>query len=106
MFIVCEIDNFFNLSGTTRKTVKDCMESCTWLHGDDAKLIFFINPDKESLGLVVEDTTTVWPVTIEVASFEETISFLEKEVISNKLFALFLSKSIERVELASKVASV
>jgi hypothetical protein len=75
MFIVCEIDNFFNLSGTTRKTVKDCMESCTWLHGDDAKLIFFINPDKESLGLVVEDTTTVWPVTIEVASFEETISF-------------------------------
>lgn len=51
------------------------MESCTWLHRDDAELIFFVDPDKESLGLVVEDTTTVWPVTIEVACFEETISF-------------------------------
>jgi hypothetical protein len=75
MFIMSEFDNFFNLSCTTRKTVKDCMESCTWLHRDDAELIFFVDPDKESLGLVVEDTTTVWPVTIEVACFEETISF-------------------------------
>ena len=75
MFIMSKFDNFFNLSSTTRKAVKDCMESCTWLHGDDAELIFFVNPDKESLSLIVEDTTTIWPITIEVASFEETISF-------------------------------
>lgn len=31
---------------------------------------------------------------------------LEEEVISNKLFALFLSKCVKRVELASEVASV
>lgn len=75
------------------------MESCTWLHRDDTKLIFFVNPDKESLGLIVEDTTTIWPITIEVASFEETISFPKNIAViilndwdfKEKIYGVFLT---------------
>jgi hypothetical protein len=37
-------------------------------------LIFFINPDEEGLGIVVEDTSSLWPFTVEATCFEESIS--------------------------------
>jgi hypothetical protein len=44
------------------------------LHGDDSELILFVNPDKEGLFFVVENTSAVGPVTIEASNFEETVS--------------------------------
>jgi hypothetical protein len=37
-------------------------------------LVLFVNPDEESLLLVVEDTTTVGPVAVEVACLKESVS--------------------------------
>ena len=44
------------------------------LHGDNTELIFFVNPDEESLFFVVENTSAVGPVAIKASNFEETVS--------------------------------
>ena len=49
------------------------------LHGDDSKLILLVNPDEESLGVVVENTSAGGPVSVGVASLEESVSFPKME---------------------------
>jgi hypothetical protein len=44
------------------------------LHGDDTELILLVDPDEESLGVVVEDTTALGPVAVESASLEEAVT--------------------------------
>lgn len=43
------------------------------------------------------NTSVFWPVTVYTASFEESITFLEQEVIGNKLFLVSLRHVIQRV---------
>jgi hypothetical protein len=78
VLVVGELDNLLDLSGTAGKAVEDGVDVGTGLHGDDTELILFVNPDKEGLVVVVEDTTTVGPVTVKTASLEETISLSKK----------------------------
>jgi len=70
------------------------------LHGDNSKLIFFINPNQEVLLVVMEDTSAIWPVSVETASIEESITFLEEIVISNKLVLICLAHTLQWVVLA------
>lgn len=79
MLVVSELDLLLNTGSTTGESVKDGMEISTLLHGDDTELILLVNPDEESLVLVVEDTTTVWPVSVETASLKESISLPIKD---------------------------
>ena len=72
---MCELDNLLDFSSTAGKAVKDSVEVSTLLHRNNTELVLFVNPDEESLLLVVEDTTTVGPVTVKVACFEESVSF-------------------------------
>jgi hypothetical protein len=51
------------------------MEVSTLLHGDDSQLIFFVNPDEERLVVIVEDSTTLWPVSVQATSFQESVTF-------------------------------
>ena len=78
VLVVGELDDLLDLSGTAGKAVEDGVDVGTRLHGDDTELILFVNPDKEGLVSVVEDTTTVGPVTVKTASLEETISLSKK----------------------------
>jgi hypothetical protein len=50
------------------------VEVSTLLHGNDSELIFFVNPDEEGLLIVVEDTSALWPFSVQVASFQESVS--------------------------------
>jgi hypothetical protein len=59
------------------------------LHGDDSELILFIDPDQESLFLVMEDTSASWPVSVETTGLQESVSLLEQEVIGDQLSLLF-----------------
>ena len=68
MFVVGEFSNVFDSGGGTGKTVENLFDVGTWLHGDDSELIFLIDPDKESLLVVVEDSSAFWPVTVQTAS--------------------------------------
>ena len=69
---------------------------------DDTKMIFFINPNKEGLLLVVEDTTSGGPITAGIGSLEETVTFFEEEMILNKLSLNFFGHSLKRVIGSSK----
>jgi hypothetical protein len=44
------------------------------LHGDDSELVLLVDPDEESLGVVVEDASAGWPVSVEVAGLEESVA--------------------------------
>jgi hypothetical protein len=69
-----ELDNLFNFSSTAGKTLKDSSNVGTRLHTDDSELILLVDPDQESLVFVVENSTTVGPVTVEAASLQESVS--------------------------------
>merc|ERR1719495_779898 len=70
---------------TTSKTSKDTLDIPALLHRDDSHLILLIDPEKEGLGSVVEDSTALWPVTLHTSNSEVTVSTDEEEVIINKL---------------------
>ena len=68
MIVVREGANFLNLGGCTAKSVEHSGDVSARLHGNDTQLVLLVDPDKESLGIVVEDTSATGPVTVEVAS--------------------------------------
>ena len=74
----------------------------TLLHGNDSKLILFIDPNKEGLLIVMENSSSLWPVTVETTGIEETITLFEQEVIVNQLLLLLWSHGSKRVESSSK----
>jgi hypothetical protein len=71
---VGELDDFLDLSSTAGKAVEDAVDVSTGLHGNDAELILFVDPDEEGLLFVVEDTTTVGPVAVEATGLQESVS--------------------------------
>ena len=81
MIVVSELANGFNVSGCATKSVEYFGDACAWLHGDDTQLIFFIYPNQDSLRLIMENTSARWPISIEVACCEESVTLLEQEVI-------------------------
>ena len=74
MVIVGEFSNLLNGSCSAGKTVEDGMDVGTWLHGDDSELIFFVDPDKEGLVRVVEDSSSSGPVTVQTAVLQEAVT--------------------------------
>ena len=78
--VVSELTDGLDVSGGSAESVEDLGDASTLLHGNDSKLILLVNPDEESLGIVVEDTSTRGPVSVEVASLEESIAFPNKEL--------------------------
>ena len=74
MVVVSELDLLLNAGGTAGESIEDGVKVGTLLHGDNAELILLIDPDEESLVLVVEDTTTVGPVTVETAGLKESVT--------------------------------
>ncbi len=78
MVITRELGDLLDGAGSSAESVEDGVDVGTGLHGDDTELIRFVNPDKEGFVVVVEDTTTVGPVTVKTASLEETISLSKK----------------------------
>ena len=74
MLVVRELADSFDMSSGSAESVEDLEDTSSWLHGNDSKLILLIDPDEESLGVVVEDSSAGWPVSVEVASGQESVS--------------------------------
>ena len=70
MVIVRELSDLLYLTGSLGKSGEHSTDVGTWLHGDDSELILFVDPDKESLLVVVEDSSARWPVTVETSSLK------------------------------------
>lgn len=58
MLVVGEFADSFNVLGGSAESVEDLGDSGTWLHGNDSELILLVDPDEESLGVVVENTSS------------------------------------------------
>jgi len=67
---------------------KNFMQAGALLHRDDSELVLLVHPNEESLCLIVEDTTTVGPVSVKAASLKEAIALLEQEVVLDQLTTL------------------
>ena len=71
---VGELGDLLDGGGGAGKTSEDLSDVSAWLHGDDSELILFIDPDEEGLVVVVEDSSTGWPVTVETAGGEVLVA--------------------------------
>ena len=89
MIIVSEFSFFLDLSGSNCESRENGTDVSSLLHGDDSELILFVDPDQESLFLVVENTSTGWPVSVETTGLKESITLFEQEVIGDQLSLLF-----------------
>lgn len=88
---------------TAGKTLEDAQDITAALHGDDTELILLIDPDQEGLGVVVEDTTALGPVTLHTGDLQVRVSRHEEEVVIDKLLADLLVHASQGVVLASEV---
>merc|ERR1719291_1259145 len=88
---------------TLGKPGEDLLHVSSLLHGDDAELILLVDPDEESLLLVVEDTTTLRPVTLHAGNGKVPVSGDEEEVVVNELLADLLVHASQRVVVSGKV---
>ena len=74
MVVVGELGNLLDTGSGTAESLEDLTDVSSLLHGDDSELILLVDPDKESLGIVVEDSSARWPVTVKSAGLEVFVS--------------------------------
>ena len=74
VIVVGELGHGLDVGSSSGETGEDGTDVGTRLHGDDTELILLVNPDEESLGIVVEDTTTLGPVAVQTASLKEAVT--------------------------------
>jgi hypothetical protein len=98
------LDAFTDGSDTAGKALKDSLDITTLLHGDNTELILLIDPEKEGLGGIVEDSTAFGPVTLHTGNSEVGISGDEEEMIINKLLTDSLIHSSEGIVGSGKIS--
>jgi len=103
MFTMRELSNLFNSLSSSAKSIENFFDTSSWLHGNNSELIFFINPNEESLGIVVENTSSRWPVSVKVACLQESISFLEQEMVLDELILSIRIHTFKRVEFTGEI---
>ena len=74
MVVVGKLGHSLDVGGSASEALEDGTDVGAGLHGDDTELILLVDPDEESLGSVVEDTTAAGPVAVQAASLEETVT--------------------------------
>jgi len=102
--IESKFHNLFDMLASSAKSIEDSLNISTRLHRNDSELIFLVDPDKESLILVVEDASAVGPVSVESNSLKVSVTLLEEEVVLDKLLSLILSQIVQRIVSALKIA--
>ena len=77
--VMCELYHLFDFLRRLSKTCEYLSDVSALLHRNNSELVFLIDPNKESLVIVVEDATTLRPVPVETGGLQEAVSLLEKE---------------------------
>jgi len=81
------LDGVTDGSNTTGKTLEDTLDVATLLHGDDTELILLVDPDKEGLVGVVEDTAALGPVALHTSDLQVGVTGHEEEMVVDELLA-------------------
>jgi len=98
------LDRITNSLDALGKPGENLLDITTLLHGDDAELVLLVDPDEESLFLVVEDTTALRPVALHASNSQVPVSRNEQEVIINKLLPDLLVHASKGVVVTSQVS--
>jgi len=98
------LDGIANSLDSTGKTSEDSLDVSSLFHGDDTGLILLIDPHKEGLGVIVEDSTTLGPVTLHTSNCQVSVSADKKEVVIDELLSDSFIHASEWVVLASKIS--
>jgi len=103
MVVVGELEVLLDLGGGSLESGEDGLDVSSWLHGNDSELVLFVDPNEEGLGVVMEDTSSGWPVSVQVGCSKESVSLLEEEVIVNELLLILSSHGLEWVEFTFEI---
>merc|ERR1719195_1443134 len=71
--------------------------------GGDVGLVLLVDPHEEGLGVIVEDSTALRPVTLHTSNSQVSVSRHEEEVVINKLLPDGLVHASEGIVGASEV---
>ena len=74
MLVMSKVADSLNVIGSSAESFENGLNIGTILHGNDSELIFLVDPDEESLCSIVVNTSAGWPVSVETARLEESIS--------------------------------
>merc|ERR1719249_68583 len=97
------LDRVLNGLDTLGKPLKDFLHISSHLHRDDTELIFLVDPDEESLFVIMEDATTLRPVTLHTSNSQIPVSRHKEEVVVDQLLADLLVHASQRVVVSGKV---
>ena len=64
------LDRLLDSLDTAGQAGEDSLDISSLLHGDDSGLVLLIDPQQEGLGVIVEDSTTLGPVTLHTSNLE------------------------------------
>ena len=98
MLVVGKSSDLLDLGSSLGESSEDGSDVSAWLHRDNPKLILFVDPDEESLRVIMEDTSTFGPVAVAITRLKESVTLLEKEVVGDELGALSVSHGTKGVE--------
>ena len=105
MIVIGEFGFLLDLSSGDRESSENFKNVRSLLHRDDSELILLINPHKECLSIVMEDSSVLWPLSLETARLEVLVTTLEKEMIGNELLLLTICHGLKRVIFTLKLTS-
>merc|ERR1719418_26168 len=97
------LDGLSDSLDTAGKTGEHTLDIASLLHGDDAGLVLLVDPHEEGLGVIVEDSTALRPVTLHTSNSQVSVSRHEEEVVINKLLPDGLVHASEGIVRASEV---
>merc|ERR1712241_1660585 len=98
------LDGISDSLNSTGETSEDSLDVSSLLHGDDSGLILLIDPHKEGLSVIVEDSTTLGPVTLHTSNGQVSVSADEEEVVIDELLSDSLIHASQWVVLASQIS--
>merc|ERR1719318_1812123 len=97
------LDRVLDSLDTLSEPLKDLLHISSHLHGDDTELILLVDPDEESLFVIVEDATTLRPVTLHSSNGQVPVSGDKEEVVVNELLADLFVHASQRVVVSGKI---
>jgi len=98
------LDRVLHSLDSTSKSVKHLHDITAFLHGDDPELVLLVVPGQEGLVLVVEDATSLGPVTLHAGHLKVGVSRHEEEVVIDQLLPDLLTHAGEGEVSADQVS--
>merc|ERR1712012_129536 len=97
------LDRVLDSLDTLGQSAEHFPDISTLLHRDNTELVLLVDPDKEGLLGVVEDTTSLRPVTLHTSNGKVPVARDEEEVVVNEMLTDLLIHSGQRVVVTGKI---